>query len=374
MSKPLAGSRIATIGGGIIGLATARASARAGGRVTLYERDQVGGGATDAASGLITLGWRGRSSLRRLKRAGYHAMERWLPELAPRMAPGSAERRRAIRLFETVPPTHEKLLATWIAAGHDARYLEPEEAAALVPGLDPASFALALQLDQEWVVDPPALVAALREDFLEAGGVLHEQVGSLSVLPAGPDEIAVVDASGASIAEEADHVLVASGWQSVAALAALPDPALAVAPVGGIGLDLPVEMAPVTVHFGEKGRTHLIRRGEGRAYLGSTVREEGSVESAQGEESRTLLDRAFHHFPHLAGCAVTAVRDGLRPKAQRRGGPFLGSYPGRRRLWIATGHYRLGVATAAATAEQLVAAWSGGEPIDPDLSVARGLE
>ena len=374
MARPLAGVRIAIVGGGIIGLAAARASVHAGADVTLFERDRVGQGATLAASGLVTLGLRGRSSLRQLKRAGYRAMERWIPELKGRLPEVAGERRSAIRLFETLPPTRDKLLAAWLEAGHDARFLDPAEAAAPIPGLDPASFSIALHLDQEIVVDPPALIQALRDDFVSGGGVLHEEVGPLSIVPSRANDVAIIDSGGRSVAEDADRILVASGWQSVAALGSLPDPSLAVAPTGGIGLDLHAEPAEWTVHFGDKGRTHWLKRGVDHVYLGSTVRGEGSTEPTDDAERSALLAVARAHFPSLDESAVFRVRDGLRPKAQRRGGPFLGAYPGRPRLWIATGHYRLGVATAAATAEQLVRAWSGGEPTDPGFAVLRGLE
>ena len=89
MTNAIAGERLTVIGGGVIGLATARRAARAGARVTVLEARSIGGGATGAASGLVTLTLPGRSAFRRFKRAGYHATERLLAEIAHHLPPTS---------------------------------------------------------------------------------------------------------------------------------------------------------------------------------------------------------------------------------------------------------------------------------------------
>lgn len=371
----LVGTRIAVVGGGIIGLAAARAAARAGAQVSLLEARRAGRGSTAAASGLITLALPRRSAFASLKREGYPAAERLLAALAPRLPPDAVRRAGAIDLALELPDPsdRERIAAEWGAAGHSSRWLSPDEAAALVPGLDPDSFAGALAYDRQLAVDPDALVAALVADFEEAGGHLFEELGPISLLPAGAQGVRSITAAGDEIAAEADLLLLAAGWESAAALGALPGAPLALAPVGGIGIDLAHAAPGPIVHFGPDRELHWVPRRSDRVYLGSTVRRPGDRSPATEEEPARLLSAARVHFPALGDDAVIVVRDGLRPKAERRGGPYLGPWPGRERLWVATGHYRSGVATAALTAEILVRAWAGEDPPPAAFAVARGL-
>jgi len=367
------------VGGGIIGLSAARAAALAGAQVSLLEARRVGRGATAAASGLITLALPRRSAFAMLKRAAYPAAERLLAALSPRLSPDAVRRAGAIELFG-VPPSElpapaerVRIAAEWVAAGHSARWLDPEDAAALVPGLDPRSFASALAYDRQLAVDPDALVAALRADLEEAGGRIFEEFGPVSLLPAGDTGVRAVTAAGDEIEEMADLLLLAAGWESAAALGALPGAPLALAPAGGVGVDLACSAAGPIVHFGTDRKLHWVPRRSDRVYLGSTIRRAGDPSPGTPEEPARLLAAARTHFPALDDSAAIVARDGLRPKAERRGGPYLGAWPGRSRLWVATGHYRSGVATAALTAELLVAAWSGGDALPAAFSVGRGL-
>ncbi len=376
MTRSLTGTRITILGGGVIGLAAARAAARAGAQVLLLEARTVGQGATTAASGLITLALPGRSALVRLKREGYRAAERLLETLGDRLSSEHARRAGALTLRRELPTDADRaeLERRWSEAGHLARWLSPEEAAALAPGLDPATFATALHFDQEIALDPDALVAALRRDFEDAGGKIVEGTGPLSLVPAGDDGVTAREESGKEVAGDADIILLAAGWESARALGDLPGTPLAVAPTGGVGIDLAHAAPGPTVHFGPDEEFHWVPRQRDQIYLGSTVRPEGETASYDRSEPERLLAAARVHFPELCDDAVIRVRDGLRPKAQRRGGPYIGPWPGRSRLWVATGHYRSGVANAAATAEILVASWGDGTAPDPAFAVARGLQ
>ncbi len=359
MPTGLDGRRLLVVGGGVVGLASARLAARAGAAVVLYEAGEIGrSSASAAASGLITLTLPGKSPFRRFKRAGYWAAERWL-ETLPILPQSSCRRFGAMILDPQDPSGKKSLLQEWREAGHQPQWSSPGEVASLTPGLDGDSFQEALTLDQEIVIDPVELLTALREDFIAAGGELQERRGKIEVRPVGESEIELCTAEGSPISSDADFVLLAAGWESAKSLDKFPEAPLALTPVGGIGLDLRFEPPPATIHFGAESEMHWVPRGPGRVYLGSTVRGEGATAGYSSSEVETLLTAAREHWPTLDAQAVLSVRDGLRPKALRFGGPFLGQYPGRRRLWVATGHYRIGLATAAATAELLVEAWGG---------------
>ena len=370
MVRRLADRSIAVVGGGVIGLSIARHALANGARVTVYDRARCGSGASAAASGIVTLGLRGRSALRRLKRAGYESWERWLDEWRERGQSSIGVRRRSVRLFDEPPADLERRIESWTNAGHEVATLTPTEVVASVPGLDSASFSLGLAIDRELILDPVRVLEQLRQDIVDGGGVIEEDA-AVTIEPRGPSEIVCLR-DGIEVAETADLCVLAAGWGSAPALAPLA-PSVALAPVGGCGLLLEEETSPWSVHFGEKGRFHWLPRNEGVVYLGSTVREEGETGEGGSSDRESLIDAAIPFFPRVAERPVVRLDDGLRPKALRRGGPFLGAYPGRPRLQLATGHYRVGLATAAATAEMLVDAWAGGAPIEEELSAARIL-
>ena len=381
MAREGTARRVAIIGGGVIGLSIARAAARAGCAVEVLERDRIGGGASSAASGIVTLGLHGKSAFRRLRREGFSAMERWLPTLPAVDGAPVGEFRPAVRLFPEPPPNPTKLLEAWRAAGHTARFVPPSEIAEHLPDLDRESVHVGLLFDREIIVDPDRLLRSLAADVRRHGGVIEEQLGALSIEPVGDDAVRVVDGSGNERANRATHVVVTAGWRSLAALSPLPTPPLPLAPVGGIGIevDLPGDAGDWTVHFGEKGRRHRLVRGRRdgatRVYLGSTVRAEGSSDGPTEEEIAALLEAAQEHFGGSIDRSSLVVHDGLRPKTTLLGGPLVGAFPGRARLWIATGHYRVGVAACAATAESLLAAWGLPAAADPphgDFAVDRG--
>lgn len=369
----LDGRSLVVIGGGIVGLTAARAAARAGARVAVLEAGRIGAGATDAASGLVTLNPPGRSALQRLRREGYSATTRLLRALGDRLPEGAALHAGALTLYDEAPRDPGKILARWREAGHEASWLSPEDAARRTPGLDHATFHGALSHDREWAIDPVRLVAALRADLEAAGGTVVEGTGPITLVPEGADAVAARDGDGLPVGDDADLVLLAAGWECVRALAPLPPGPLALGPVGGIGLDLAHESPESTVHFGPDHALHWVPRAAGRVYLGSTVRADGATDRHSPDEIEELLARARGHFPGVDPAMVLGVRDGFRPRARTRGGPYVGPWPGRSRLWLATGHYRIGLATAAATAEMLVAAWAGTTPIEPAFSPERGL-
>lgn len=371
MDRGLKRQSIAIVGGGVIGLAIAKRALAAGAAVTLFDRASCGSGASRVASGIVTLGLEGRSALRRLKRAGYDSWERWLGEWRERGVDGIGTRRRSIRLFDEVPADLSRRIESWQRAGHRVESLSPETVAAAVPSLDPASFTLGLAIDREFILDPVALLEQLRRDVTEAGGEIEESRGAVTIEPRGSDGVVCVREEE-EVAADADLCVLAAGWESARALEPFAE-SFALAPVGGSGLILRRETSEWSVHFGEKGRFHWLPRAPGRVYLGSTVRREGEIEPGGGADREELLAAAAGYFSPLDEAEIDRLDDGWRPKALRRGGPFLGTYPGRPRLQLATGHYRTGLATAAATAEMLVEAWSGGTAIEDDLAASRIL-
>ena len=107
---------VAIVGGGVVGLSLARALARAGAGVTLFERGQPTGDAapwpSDGASALpiaLVNPWRGRKGAAHPDdRAGLDATWRWADELRAEGFDPGAERRGVLRV-----PTSERQARAW---------------------------------------------------------------------------------------------------------------------------------------------------------------------------------------------------------------------------------------------------------------------
>jgi glycine/D-amino acid oxidase-like deaminating enzyme len=98
---------------------------------------------------------------------------------------------------------------------------------------------------------------------------------------------------------------------------------------------------------------HVISKGDGTIWVGSTVEEVGFNTDVTGAGLEELLDAARHVYPEVQGSHVVDQWAGLRPQALRRGGPFLGRLPGAAGVWVHCGHYRSGVLLCPLTARLL---------------------
>lgn len=98
---------------------------------------------------------------------------------------------------------------------------------------------------------------------------------------------------------------------------------------------------------------YLIPRRDGLVLAGSTL-EEGRDDNRPSREALRRLGRmAAELWQPLADAQPVAQWAGVRPGC-RRDTPFMGAVPGFDNLWLATGHFRNGLVSAPASA-QLVA-------------------
>ena len=206
--------RVAVVGAGVTGLFVAHELSTLGVDVTVYERTGIGAGASGVQPGGIRQQWGTAVNcvLARESLAFYRdAQER----LEMRVDPGfracgylflahSAETRS--RLAENV--------ALQNGLGVPSRIVEPDEAARLVPGLDPSSLAGAAWCAEDGFLDRPQ---AVLEALGERAAVVSAEV--LELRPQRPGwELAFADGTTANAA----RVVVAAGWESRRLVPELP--------------------------------------------------------------------------------------------------------------------------------------------------------
>lgn len=359
------------VGGGIVGLSIAWRAAQRGLSVAVLERDELGGGATHVAAGMLApvseveFGEAGRGVLE----LGMRSIALW-PDFAAELE-RAGEVKVGLRRCGTLVVARdddearelERQLVFRKELGLRASRLLASEARELEPALAP-TVRLGLHAPDDHSVDPRKVIAALWHACERAGVQLrpHTSVLGLELDSAGervlgvrverPIELAG-EASGEPDVLPAREVVVASGaWSGV--LPGLPEGAgVNVRPVKGQILRLRDPAGPGllegVVRF-EGG--YLVPRGDGRYVLGATVEERGFEPNATAGGVYELLRDAHELVPGVSELQIEELGVGYRP-----GTPDNVPIVGRGRLdgllW-ATGHHRNGILLAPLTAELLV--------------------
>jgi glycine oxidase len=168
----------------------------------------------------------------------------------------------------------------------------------------------------------------------------------------------------------ADQVLVTAGaWTA----SLLPASRLDLRPVRGqILLFRPTR--PLLSRIVDAGKHYLVPRADGRILVGSTEEDAGFEKRITTEGFEELYTFAVSILPALADAPIEASWSGLRPGTPT-GTPYLFEDENCKDLWIAAGHFRLGLQLAPGTG-RLLADWmtrtpSFAEPRDFDRSADR---
>ncbi|HEY5288386.1 MAG TPA: FAD-dependent oxidoreductase [Solirubrobacteraceae bacterium] len=379
---------LAVLGGGIVGLSVAWRARLAGLSVLLLERDELGGGATHVAAGMLApvaeveFGEAGR----RVLELGLRSAAMWLDfaqELGEASGIDVGLRRSGTLLVardEDEARELQRQLAFRESLGLRATRLRASEAREREPALAP-TVRLALEAPDDHSVDPRCVVAALRR-ACELEGVLlgeHRHVHGLEldvdakrvvgvrVLPQWTGAVEAGGAADVDVLEDgacesisARDVVVAMGaWSG--GLAGLPAGAgVPVRPVKGQIMRLRDPAGPGllqrTLRF-EGG--YLVPRGDGGYVLGATMEERGFEPCATAGGVYELLRDGHELVPGIGELRIEELGVGYRPGTPDNA-PVIG--PGKLEgLTWATGHHRNGILLAPLTAELVTRSLLGSE-------------
>lgn len=139
-------------------------------------------------------------------------------------------------------------------------------------------------------------------------------------------------------------VLAAGAWSA-------PLGAAGIAPVKGQMLLAQAEPGQLCqLLIGDE--VYLIPRRDGRVLIGSTLEEVGFDMTPTVAAREQLWARAVQLWPALSGLPLIGHWAGLRPRPSGEV-PMVAMHPELAGLWLATGHYRLGISLAPGTAAVL---------------------
>jgi glycine oxidase len=337
-----------------MGLGIAWRLAQVGCQVTVYDRDEVGRGASWAAAGMLAAAVETEPGEEELLVLTLESQRMW-PGFARELEAASGisvgYREEGTMVVALNRDDAEQLRFTyqfqkslglqieWLSGG-EARRREPH----LRPGIPGAVFS-----PRDHQVENRQLVRALAETARRAGVVLKEHDPVREVELAGGCARGVVTDHGR---DPADVVVLAAGaWSRE--IAGIPPAYLPpVRPIKGQMLALRMDpAAPLLRHVIWLPRGYLVPRQDGRLVVGGTVEERGFDDTLTAGGLLALLEGAWRAVPAIEELPITETWVGFRP-GSRDDAPMLGP-SGIDGLVVATGHHRNGILLTPLTAETI---------------------
>ncbi len=335
------------VGGGLLGMMTARELSKSGATVTLLEQGQIGRESSWAGGGILSplYPWDYADSV--------NALAKWSQQQYPQLAeelideggvdPQWTQSGLLVLANQTTADAMFAKATNWardygIACERlDERMLheqEPELAEAHTQGL------LFPEIAQ---IRNPRLIKSLRASCLKRGITLLENSPVSGFLVSGKK------VRGVSVGEdkhEADVVVICAGAWSARLLTSM-NIEVPIKPLRGQMLmyrTSPGQIKRITLSEGH----YVIPRRDGRVLAGSTQEDVGFDKSTTQEALLELRHTAEALFPFLAEAELENHWSGLRPESTA-GIPYICMISGLEGLFLNAGHFRNGVVLAPAS-------------------------
>jgi glycine oxidase len=344
------------IGGGIIGMLTARELCLAGASVTLLEKRRTGRESSWAGGGIVSplYPWRYGEPVTALASWSQQHYRQLSAELAghtgidPEWTPSG--------LLIIAPAEQERAL-TWAAqTGAYLRIIAGNAVHTCEPALTPAP-EQAIWMPAIAQVRNPRLAAALRREIDRLGVEVLEEAEVLKILTE-HDRVTGLHTSAGAL-PGASVIVCAGAWsrELLTGFGRAPR----IKPVLGQMILFRAEPGAIS-RITLKDDRYAIPRRDGRVLFGSTLEHVGFDKRTTEAARKELHAIATSRFPLLASCPVEHHWAGLRPGSPD-GIPYIGPHPEIEGLFINAGHYRNGVVLGPASARLAADLLLGREPI-----------
>lgn len=346
------------VGGGVIGMLTARELAIAGVRITLIERQAPAQESSWAGGGIISplYPWRYLSSVSEL--AEYS--QQVYPALVDQLHRDTGiDPELESSGMVIIAPEEEQTAVEW-AKRRDRRLelIDSAKTQSLEPALANAPVS-AIWLPDMRQVRNPRLTTALYRDILRRGVAVVDQT-LVEDLDVRQGHIKGVKTANGSY--EADAVVICAGAWTQQLLEDLPN-APCIHPVRGQMLLFRGAPGAIQRMVLEQSRYAIPRR-DGRVLFGSTLEEVGYDKSTTATAREELKSLATQRFPVLKSFPIERHWAGLRPSSPA-GVPYIAQHTGIENLFINAGHYRNGIVLGPASARLISDLILGRPPIVP---------
>jgi glycine oxidase len=348
-------SDILVIGGGIIGLLTARELIEAGERVTVVEMGETGREASWAGGGILSplYPWRYPQSVTDLVAWSQQDYPRLCLALHDETGIDPELTHSGILILD---PEERDQAQRWAQAqGVRLELPDLDAVREIEPDLGPHPDR-ALWLPEVAQVRNPRLTKALRRAIDGRAEVREQEEVTELLVEAGR----VTGARTRKDTFRADKVIVCTGAWTARLLEQL-----------GNAPDIHPVRGQMILFYGKPGQIgrivlyrdhYVIPRRDGRVLFGSTVESVGFHKATSAEVKEALYRAAIELFPLLKRTPIEEHWSGLRPGSPS-GVPYIGAYPGVEGLYFNAGHFRNGVVTGPASARLAADLMLGREPL-----------
>lgn len=352
-------SDIIIVGGGIIGLLTAREMVARGAKVTIIDQANIGTESSWAGGGILSplYPWTYANAVNDLAAWG----QKQYPLLAQTLLQDTGV---DIQWYPCgmamLDGGNREVAQTWAEHYHmDLHTPDQDQLHQLLPNLA-AEYPDSLWLPDIANVRNPRLLQAVKQDLDRHGVVfiLEEKVTDFSREQNRIDGVITNERC-----LNADKTVICAGaWTGE--LAKIIGLNLPIKPVNGqmILLDARVDVVPsIILHQGR----YIIPRKDGKILVGSTLEDTGFEKNQTQDAAQELYQFARDLVPALADFPVIKHWAGLRPGTPH-GIPVIGPHPQLDNLYFNAGHFRNGVVLAPASARLAADLLTGASPIvDP---------
>lgn len=348
------------IGGGLIGMLTARALRRRGLSVGIIERGPFGREASWAGGGILSplYPWRDAPAVSDLAAGGAGMY----PALAHELFEDTGidpEWRRCGLLALNVDDRPEAL--AWAQARKfEMSVLDATDGSSLEPLLAPRDHSILYRPNVAQIRNP-RLLKALQQDLGARGVELLADEEVVSV-EAKRDRVRGVRTAKGALYRCGNAVIANGAWSGRLLRETGLD--LAIRPIRGQMVLLqgtPGMLRHIVLQQGH----YLVPRSDGAIVVGSTVEDVGFDPSTTEQALRELKTFVAALTPALAELPVAQHWAGLRPGCGQ-GIPYIGAHPRLEGLYVNAGHFRNGIVMAPAAAGLLAALLLGETPpLDP---------
>jgi len=337
------------VGGGLIGMLSARELKKSGLDVLLLEKGELGKESSWAGGGILSPlhPWRYSDEINAMAHIGHKIY----PQIARELQEESGVDPQYLRSGLLVLGSQQQAEAVAWAQKWQMNLSVLSDSAAIqsmVPGVA-ASFEQGLWLPDIGQMRNPRLVKAAKSslDFL---GVDYREQACVEKLNIHNGKINGVVANGKTY--HADKVLIAGGAWSAELLEQCQD-VPQIQPVKGqmILFNGPVGLLKRIVLIENR---YLIPRKDGQILCGSSIEYTGFEKVTSEETKQELINCATDIFPKLSKLQVKHHWAGLRPGSPN-GVPYVGRHSEVEGLYLNAGHFRNGVILGIASCQQIAA-------------------
>ncbi len=350
-------SDFCVVGGGIAGLTTARALARAGASVTVVERERAGRGAGYVAAGMLAPFIEARLGEPDVMRFGYEAVAAYpafVAELERETGIDVDYREEGTLLVGADRDEVEQVRHVYdeqVGLGLPVEWLSGYECRRLEPFLSPNVHGGILSRHDRQV-DNRLLLGALLASLRGLGVRIVEGIEGGSLVGTPP----TFRSPRATIT--AGEFVIATGADTALLRGAVPEVARMIRPMKGQILRLDQREMRLLDHVVRTPRMYLAPKSSGDLVLGASMEEKGFDRRTTVGPIYELLRAARETLPAVLEIGITETSVGFRPATVDHM-PVLGR-SGREGVSLALGYYRHGVIFSPHAASILAAYLTGG--------------